>query len=103
MGIGIVFGQQALQKKIKTCVIGRDGRKSGKIFFKYLSDGLRSAGIDVIDLGVVPTPVVYFANHYFGTGTGIVITGSHNPPEYNGLKMMLAGETLWGESISRIK
>ena len=101
--IGIVFGQQALQKKIKTCVIGRDGRKSGKAFCKYLSDGLRVAGIDVIDLGIVPTPVVYFATHYLETGTGIVITGSHNPPDYNGLKMMLAGETLWGESILKIK
>ncbi len=101
--IGIVFGQQALQKKIKTCVIGRDGRKSGKVFCKYLSDGLRVAGIDVIDLGIVPTPVVYFATHYLETGTGIVITGSHNPPDYNGLKMMLAGETLWGESILKIK
>ena len=101
--IGIVFGQQALQKKIKTCVIGRDGRKSGKSFCKYLSDGLRFAGIDVIDLGVVPTPVVYFATHYLGTGTGIVITGSHNPPDYNGLKLMLAGETLWGDHILKIK
>ena len=63
--IGIVFGQQALQKKIKRCVIGRDGRKSGKVFCKYLSDGLRVAGIDVIDLGIVPTPVVYFDNTHF--------------------------------------
>mgnify|MGYP001162393805 FL=1 len=101
--IGIVFGQQVLEKKIKTCVIGRDGRKSGELFSKYFSDGLRFVGIDVIDIGVVPTPVVYYATHYFDTGTGVVVTGSHNPADYNGLKLMLAGETLWGDSILKIQ
>ncbi len=101
--IGIVFGMHAFNKNIKTCVIGRDGRESGVLFSKFLSKGLRSVGVNVIDLGMVPTPLVYFATHHLETGTGIVITGSHNPPEYNGLKLMLGGETLWGETIQKIK
>ncbi len=101
--IGCVFGRQAIEKNITSCVIGRDGRKSGTKFSQFLSYGLRSVGINVIDVGMVPTPVVYFATHHLKNGTGIVITGSHNPPNYNGLKMMLAGETLWGEGILRIK
>ncbi len=101
--IGTIFGVHALQKNQKTCVVGRDGRASGILFSKFLSDGLRSVGINVIDVGMVPTPVVYFATHHLKTGTGIVVTGSHNPPEYNGLKMMLAGETLWGPKINKIK
>ncbi len=97
--IGKVFGIRAQKRGIETCVIGRDGRESGSSFADSLSNGLRMVGINVIDIGMVPTPMVYFATHYFKNGTGIVITGSHNPSEYNGLKMMLAGKTLWGNEI----
>ncbi len=101
--VGIIFGKHALKKNVKTCVVGRDGRHSGKGFIKNLVCGLRSVGIDVIDLGEVPTPVVYYGAHKFKTGTAVMITGSHNPSNYNGLKMMIAGKTLWGEDIEKIK
>ncbi len=101
--VGIIFGKHALKKNVKTCVVGRDGRHSGKDFIKNLVSGLRSVGVDVIDLGEVPTPVVYYGAHKFKTGTAVMITGSHNPSNYNGLKMMIAGKTLWGEDIEKIK
>ena len=59
--------------------------------------------MDVIDIGVVATPMVYFATHHFDTGSGVMVTGSHNPPEYNGLKMMVAGDTLSGEAIQELR
>jgi phosphomannomutase / phosphoglucomutase len=68
-----------------------------------LARGLRKAGINVIDVGRVTTPMLYFAAHHFGTGSGVMVTGSHNPPDYNGLKMMLAGETLSGEQIQSLR
>ena len=84
------------------CVVGRDGRLSGPRLQAALTQGLTEAGVDVIDLGMVPTPVVYFATHLLGTGTGVAITGSHNPPQYNGLKMMVGGRTLAGEDIQTL-
>jgi phosphomannomutase/phosphoglucomutase len=83
--------------------IGRDGRLSGPRLAKALARGLNSAGADVIDIGVVATPMVYFATHLFETGSGVMVTGSHNPPEYNGLKMMIAGETLAAETIQDLR
>ncbi len=59
--------------------------------------------MDVVDIGVVATPMVYFATHHFNTGSGVMVTGSHNPPEYNGLKMMIAGETLAAEAIQDLR
>ena len=59
--------------------------------------------MDVIDIGVVATPMVYFATHHFDTGSGVMVTGSHNPPEYNGLKMMVAGDTLAAEAIQDLR
>ena len=84
-------------------VVGRDGRLSGPKLSAALIDGIRSTGIGVIDIGMVPTPVLYFATHLLGTGTGVEITGSHNPPEYNGLKMMIAGDTLHGDGIQALR
>jgi phosphomannomutase/phosphoglucomutase len=90
------------RKGLHRCVVGRDGRLSGPRLQAALSEGLCSVGVDVIDIGSVPTPVVYFATHLLGTGTGVAITGSHNPPQYNGLKMMVAGATLAGEEIQAL-
>ncbi len=88
--IGTVMGEQGLRE----IVVGRDGRVSGPELAGALIDGLREAGIDVIDLGAVPTPVVYFAAHRFNTGCGVAVTGSHNPPDYNGFKIVVGGQTL---------
>ncbi|HUQ29628.1 MAG TPA: phosphomannomutase/phosphoglucomutase [Usitatibacter sp.] len=84
-------------------VVGRDGRLSGPRLAKALAKGLNAGGADVIDIGVVATPMVYFATHLFATGSGVMVTGSHNPPDYNGLKMMVAGETLAAETIQDLR
>jgi phosphomannomutase / phosphoglucomutase len=97
--IGRAYGLLAIQRGISSVVIGRDGRLSGKAFAVLLSKGLREQGLDVIDIGVVATPMVYFAGFSENTQSGIMITGSHNPPDYNGLKMVLAGKTLHGTDI----
>ena len=97
--IGQALGLLIRQKGLQRCVVGRDGRLSVPVLEQALCDGLLSAGISVVRIGQVPTPVVYFATHLLETGTGVAITGSHNPPDYNGLKMMVAGTTLTGEAI----
>lgn len=97
--IGQAFASEALAQNQKTVVIGRDGRLSSPELAQRLSQGLRAGGCDVIDIGMVPTPVLYYATHILKTGTGIMVTGSHNPPQYNGLKMLIAGNTLYGDAI----
>jgi phosphomannomutase/phosphoglucomutase len=101
--IGQALGWQMTISGQARCVVGRDGRLSGPRLQAALTQGLTEAGVDVIDLGMVPTPVVYFATHLLGTGTGVAITGSHNPPQYNGLKMMVGGRTLAGEDIQTLR
>jgi phosphomannomutase / phosphoglucomutase len=100
--IGKAFATEALSQGQKTVVIGRDGRLSSPELAKRLSTGLRAGGCDVIDIGMVPTPVLYYATHKLKTGTGIMVTGSHNPPQYNGLKMLIAGNTLYGDGIKAL-
>lgn len=93
--IGTLMGEKGLRE----IVIGRDGRLSGPELASALADGLRAAGIDVIDLGAVPTPVVYYAAYRFNTGCGVAVTGSHNPQDYNGFKIVVGGETLSEDAI----
>jgi phosphomannomutase/phosphoglucomutase len=88
--IGTLMGEKGLRE----IVVGRDGRLSGPELAGALAEGLREAGVDVIDIGAVPTPVVYYATYRFNTGCGVAVTGSHNPPEYNGFKIVVGGETL---------
>ena len=97
--IGQAFASEALAQNQKTVIIGRDGRLSSPELAQRLSEGLRAGGCDVIDIGMVPTPVLYYATHKLKTGTGIMVTGSHNPPQYNGLKMLIDGNTLYGDDI----
>ncbi len=101
--IGQALGSEALDQGVSSVVIGRDGRLSGERLAAALAEGFQAAGCDVIDIGMAPTPALYFATKEFGTGTGVQVTGSHNPPEYNGLKMMIDGTTLSGEAIQGIK
>jgi len=100
--IGHAFATEALSQNQKTVVIARDGRLSSPELARRLSEGLRAGGCDVIDIGMVPTPVLYYATHKLKTGTGIMVTGSHNPPQYNGLKMLIAGNTLYGDGIKAL-
>ena len=101
--IGRGLGTLGARKGIKRFIVGRDGRLSGPRLSRALARGLNRAGMDVTDIGVVATPMVYFATHHFATGSGVMVTGSHNPPEYNGLKMMVAGDTLSGEAIQGLR
>ena len=101
--IGQAIGTEAMLAGDHSVVIGRDGRLSGPSLATALSAGIRSTGCDVIDIGMVPTPVTYFATHHLETGSAVSITGSHNPPEYNGLKVMIAGETLAGDRIQMLR
>ena len=101
--IGHAIGSEALARKQRTIVIGRDGRLSGVEFSAALAHGIQASGINVIDVGRVATPMVYFAAYQLDTHSAVMITGSHNPPDYNGLKMVLAGETLSGDSIQGLR
>jgi phosphomannomutase/phosphoglucomutase len=101
--IGRAIGSEALQRGRQTVVVGRDGRLSGPALSEALIAGLTETGCNVQDIGVAPTPVLYFAANYLDTHTGVMVTGSHNPPDYNGLKIMIDGETLSGESIQQLR
>ncbi len=92
--IGRAFAAEARSQNQQAAAIGRDGRLSSPGIALALGQGLVDGGMSVTDIGQVPTPVLYYATHALKTGTGIMITGSHNPPEYNGLKMMIDGTTL---------
>ena len=101
--VGRAIGTQARELGQGKVCIGRDGRLSGPSLAQGLARGLQAAGVDVIDVGRVTTPILYFATHHLQTGSGVMVTGSHNPPDYNGLKMVLAGETLSGEAIQGLR
>jgi phosphomannomutase/phosphoglucomutase len=101
--IGRAIGSETRARNHSGMVIGRDGRLSGPQLSQALARGLQAAGVDVIDVGQVATPMVYFAAHQLGTQSGVAVTGSHNPPDYNGLKMVVAGETLAGDAIQQLR
>ena len=101
--IGGAIGAEAHHRGERTVVVGRDGRHSSAGLRSALVGGLRESGRDVVDVGRVPSPVLYFAAQHLGTGSGVMVTGSHNPADYNGLKIMLGGETLHGAAIRDLR
>ena len=101
--IGLAIGSEAQARGEKHIYIGRDGRLSGPKLIAQLAKGLQDSGCDVTDVGMVPTPVLYFAAYELGSGSGIMLTGSHNPPDYNGLKMVVGGTTLSGDDIQHLR
>jgi phosphomannomutase/phosphoglucomutase len=101
--IGRALGTEAQERGLVDIVIGRDGRLSGPELVAALAEGITSTGIDVVDIGCVPTPVTYFAAYHLGTQSCVSVTGSHNPPDYNGFKMVLGGETLYGTMIQALR
>jgi phosphomannomutase/phosphoglucomutase len=100
--IGQAFGTAVRARGEYSVVIGRDGRLSGPELSAALASGLQRAGVDVIDIGVVATPLVYYATEVLDAKSGIMVTGSHNPPDYNGFKMVLGGEAIYGEAIQEL-
>ena len=101
--LGQAIGSEAQARGVNTLVVGRDGRASSEDFAKAMMQGLNDSGCDVIDIGAMPTPVLYFASEHFESRSGVMITGSHNPANYNGVKIVINGETLSGESIQALK
>ncbi len=101
--IGQALGTLALEAGGTTIAIGRDGRLSGPELSAALAEGIAASGANVIDIGMVPTPVTYFAAYHLGCGSAVMLTGSHNPPDYNGIKMVIAGTTLAGEAIQELR
>jgi len=101
--IGQAIGSEAADRQCPKIVVARDGRLSGPVLIESLIEGLMSTGRHVIDIGQVPTPVLYFSTYFLQTGSGVMLTGSHNPANYNGLKMMIGGETLFADAITNLK
>jgi len=100
--IGKAVGAESIQNGERGVVVGRDGRLSGPELSEALISGLIESGCHVVNIGMVPSPVLYFATHTKAASSGVMITGSHNPAEYNGLKIMIAGETLSAERIQAL-
>lgn len=101
--IGHALGSEARARNQTAIAVGRDGRLSGPRLAQALAEGICAAGVDVVDVGCVPTPLSYFAAYELGTNSCVSVTGSHNPPEYNGLKMVLGGQTLFGDLIQDLR
>lgn len=101
--IGHAIGSEARTRKLTSIAIGRDGRLSGTELSQALARGIRKSGIDVVDVGMVATPMLYYAAHELCQYSGVMVTGSHNPPEYNGFKIVLGGQTLAAETIQALR
>ena len=100
--IGMAIGSESIAQGERGIVVGRDGRLTGPMLSESLISGLIESGCHVVDIGMVPTPLVYFATYTKGASSGVMVTGSHNPPEYNGFKIMIAGETLSADKIQNL-
>ena len=98
-----MFGTLAAEQGRATLAVGRDCRLTSDRYAAALGDGLRSAGIDVVDVGTCPTPLLYFALFHWDLGGGVQVTGSHNPADYNGFKLCLGTEALHGERIQALR
>ena len=101
--IGRAIGSEALARGGKKIVVGYDGRLSGPELAAALAKGIQASGAGVVEIGQAATPMVYFAAHHLQTGSCVAVTGSHNPPEYNGLKIVACGETLSGGQIQALR
>ncbi|MBE3555986.1 MAG: phosphomannomutase/phosphoglucomutase [Firmicutes bacterium] len=100
--LGQAYGTYIQEKGEHEVIVGRDNRLSSPAFREAMVDGLLSTGVDVIDIGLVPTPVFYYSRVHYGKDGGVMITASHNPPEYNGFKLAHGFGTLYGDEIQEI-
>ncbi|RZO17412.1 MAG: phosphomannomutase/phosphoglucomutase [Candidatus Thioglobus sp.] len=101
--IGRAIGTEALAAGDRAVVVGRDGRLSGPTIAGALMEGICATGCDAVDIGMVPTPLTYFATQALDIGSAVSVTGSHNPPDYNGLKVMIGTHTLAAERIQDLR
>ena len=103
MQISLAFGTLAIRQNVKKIAIGRDCRLSSTRIFDIFSKGIRDLGIDIIDLGIITTPILYYALFNLDIDGGVMITASHNPPEYNGFKAAIGKEVLSSDQIQELK
>jgi phosphomannomutase/phosphoglucomutase len=101
--LGQAYGTYALERGAQRCIVGRDVRLSGPRIQAALTQGILAAGLDATDIGVVPTPVFYFAAYHLDSNAGIMVTASHNPPEFNGFKVGLNKTTIFGAEIQALR
>ncbi len=101
--IGHAIGSDARARNLTTIAIGRDGRLSGTELSQALARGIQRSGVNVVDVGMVATPMLYFAAHELCQYSGVMVTGSHNPPDYNGFKIVLGGQTLSADTIQALR
>ncbi len=101
--IGRAYGSRAVRAGAKAIAVGRDGRTSAPVMREALLKGLLGCGLDVVDIGICPTPLLYFALFTLPVGGGVMITASHNPPEYNGFKLCLGKDSLHGAAIQSLQ
>jgi phosphomannomutase / phosphoglucomutase len=101
--LGQAIGTYAVGRGAKTMVLGCDCRLSSESYRDAVGRGMLSTGIDIIDIGLCATPMLYFAIRHFGTDGGIMVTGSHNPPDFNGFKICIGPDTIYGEEIQRLR
>ena len=101
--LGKSLGTSSLNRGETQLIVSRDGRNSSPQMYEWLSEGIRSTGCDVINIGIAPTPVLYFSTFKLPASSGVMITGSHNPSEYNGFKIVRNNKTISGEAIQEIK
>jgi phosphomannomutase/phosphoglucomutase len=101
--LGKGFGTYAIRKGVRTAMLGRDCRLSSPEFRDAMAEGLSSTGLSVVDVGVCPSPLLYFSIIRFGADGGVMITGSHNPPDFNGFKLCVGPSTLYGEKIQEVR
>ena len=102
-GIGQALGSMAQERGCKSIAVGRDGRISGPALSAALQEGIASTGCTAIDIGCVPSPTSYFAAYALNTQCAVSVTGSHNPPDYNGLKIVVTGKAIYGDDIQTLR
>ena len=100
--IGRLLASQAIERNLSSCVLGYDGRLSSPKLANALAQGVMQSGMDVTMIGLVPTPMLYHASALFGSGLALMVTGSHNPPNYNGIKIMMAHKPFFGDDIAAL-
>ena len=103
VNLGRAIGTYALQHQVKTMMVGRDCRLSSDDYHRYLISGLNAAGIDTLDIGLCATPMLYFSIRHCNAGGGVMITGSHNPPEFNGFKICIGYDSIHGQQIQELR
>ncbi|EKD22111.1 MAG: hypothetical protein ACD_87C00149G0003, partial [uncultured bacterium] len=101
--LGLAIGTYALRHNVRQMTLGRDCRLSSEAYHDIVGRGIRATGVDIIDIGLCATPMLYFSIRHFQADGGIMITGSHNPPDFNGFKICIGPDTIYGDQIQELR